>query len=178
MEKRHCTRMRGGRGTGGSTTHRPSPALLVNLTVSAGLLAVVSLIVHSHRVPPWERDLFTLVNHLPAGLTPALVLAMQIGSFPAVFVVAAAAVAARRISTAWSLLLAGNLAYWLAIVVKAAVARQRPAALLSDVVLRETITGRLGYPSGHVAVATGPDGTSSNTVDFLWSRRWPYRRLW
>ncbi|MEW2538240.1 lysylphosphatidylglycerol synthase domain-containing protein, partial [Micromonospora chalcea] len=105
-------------------------------------------------MPRWEQDLFTLLNHLPAGLTPVLVLVMQVGSYPAVFVAAAAAVIARRIGAAWTLLLAGNLAYWLATAVKAAVARQRPAALFTDVVLRETITGRLGYPSGHVAVAT------------------------
>ncbi len=138
----------------GARTHRPSPALLVSLTVSACLLAALSAAVRSHRVPRWEQDLFTLLNHLPAGLTPVLVLVMQVGSYPAVFVAAAAAVIARRIGAAWTLLLAGNLAYWLATAVKAAVARQRPAALFTDVVLRETITGRLGYPSGHVAVAT------------------------
>ncbi|WP_431880539.1 lysylphosphatidylglycerol synthase domain-containing protein [Micromonospora chalcea] len=138
----------------GARTHRPSPALLVSLTVSACLLAALSAAVRSHRVPRWEQDLFTLLNHLPAGLTPVLVLVMQVGSYPAVFVAAAAAVIARRIGAAWTLLLAGNLAYWLAAAVKAAVARQRPAALFTDVVLRETITGRLGYPSGHVAVAT------------------------
>ncbi|MBQ1059157.1 MULTISPECIES: lysylphosphatidylglycerol synthase domain-containing protein [unclassified Micromonospora] len=138
----------------GARTHRPSPALLVSLTVSACLLAALSAAVRSHRVPRWEQDLFTLLNHLPAGLTPVLVLVMQLGSYPAVFVAAAAAVIARRIGAAWTLLLAGNLAYWLAAAVKAAVARQRPAALFTDVVLRETITGRLGYPSGHVAVAT------------------------
>ncbi|MFI2714314.1 lysylphosphatidylglycerol synthase domain-containing protein [Micromonospora sp. NPDC018662] len=135
-------------------THRPSPALLVSLGASACLLATLSAVVRSHRVPPWEGDLFALLNHLPTGLTPVLVLVMQVGSYPAVFVAAAAAVVARRIGTAWSLLLAGNLAYWLAVAAKAVVARQRPTALLTDVVLRETITGRYGYPSGHVAVAT------------------------
>ena len=138
----------------GARTHRPSPALLVSLTVSACLLAALSAAVRSHRVPRWEQDLLALLNHLPAGLTPVLVLVMQVGSYPAVFVAAAAAVIARRIGAAWTLLLAGNLAYWLAAAVKVTVARQRPAALFTDVVLRETITGRLGYPSGHVAVAT------------------------
>ncbi|MDG9675870.1 lysylphosphatidylglycerol synthase domain-containing protein [Micromonospora sp. DH14] len=138
----------------GTRTHRPSPALLVSLTVSTCLLTALSAGVRSHRAPPWENDLFALLNHLPAGLSPALSLVMQLGSYPAVFVAAAAAAIARRVGTAWSLLLAGNLAYWLAGAVKVTVARGRPAALLSDVVLRETITGRFGYPSGHVAVAT------------------------
>ncbi|MEV4270095.1 phosphatase PAP2 family protein [Micromonospora aurantiaca (nom. illeg.)] len=151
-------------------THRPSPALLVSLATSAGLLAALSAAVRSRRVPPWERDLFALLNHLPAGLTPVLVLVMQLGSYPAVFVAATAAVLARRIGTAWSLLLAGNLAYWLAVAAKAAVARQRPAALLTDVVLRETITGRYGYPSGHVAVATALALVAARAGGTRWRR--------
>ncbi|GLY24736.1 hypothetical protein [Micromonospora sp. NBRC 101691] len=114
-------------------THRPSPALLVSLAVSTGLLVAVSAATRSRPVPLWERDLFTLLNHLPAGLAPALLLVMQGGSYPAVFV-AAAAVIAGRVGTAWKLLLAGNLAYWLTVAVKVVVARQRPAALLTEVV--------------------------------------------
>ncbi|MFF4879394.1 flippase-like domain-containing protein [Micromonospora sp. NPDC000668] len=134
--------------------HRPSPALLVSLAVSAGLLVVVSVLVRHRPVALWERDLFVLINHLPSGLTPVLVVVMQAGSYAAVFVAAAAAVILRRTGVAWRFLLAGNLAYWLAVAVKAAVARQRPAALLTELTLRDTITGALGYPSGHVAVAT------------------------
>ncbi|MFD6566157.1 lysylphosphatidylglycerol synthase domain-containing protein [Micromonospora profundi] len=154
----------------GARTHRPSPALLVSLTVSTGLLAAVSAAIRSHRVPPWERDLFALLNHLPAGLTPVLGLVLQLGSYPAVFVTAAAAALARRIGTAWNLLLAGNLAYWLAVAVKAAVARQRPAALLTDVVLREAISGRFGYPSGHVAVATALALVAARACGPRWHR--------
>ncbi|MGW3810615.1 lysylphosphatidylglycerol synthase domain-containing protein [Micromonospora sp. NPDC005113] len=134
--------------------HRPSPALLVSLAVSAGLLVVVSALVRHRPVALWERDLFALINHLPSGLTPVLVVVMQAGSYAAVFVAAATAVILRRTGVAWRFLLAGNLAYWLALAVKAAVARQRPAALLTELTLRDTITGALGYPSGHVAVAT------------------------
>ena len=137
-----------------SRTHRPSPALLVSLAVSAGLLVAVSLLVRHHPVAAWERDLFTLLNHLPAVVTPALFVIMQVGSYLTVFVTAALAGLLRRFALARDLLLAGNLAYWLAVVNKAAVARERPAALLVDVTLHDTITGGLGYPSGHVAVAT------------------------
>ncbi|WP_223256424.1 flippase-like domain-containing protein [Micromonospora endophytica] len=135
-------------------THRPSPALLVNLAVSAGLLVVASLVVRHRPLPAWERDLFTLINRLPAGTTPVLAVIMQVGSYPAVFVATAVAALLRRFALARDLLLAGNLAYWLAVANKAAVARQRPAALLADVAVHDTITGALGYPSGHVAVAT------------------------
>jgi undecaprenyl-diphosphatase len=60
----------------------------------------------------------------------------------------------RRLALARDLLIAGNAAYWLAIACKAAVARERPSALLADVRIHDTITGLYGYPSGHVAVAS------------------------
>lgn len=135
-------------------THRPSPGLLVSLVASTGLLAALSEATRNRPVARWEQDLFGLLDHLPSVVTGPLLLLMQAGSYPAVYVTAAAAVIARRIGTAWQLLVAGNLAYWLALAVKVAVARQRPAALLTDVVLRDTVTGPYGYPSGHVAVAT------------------------
>ncbi len=137
-----------------SRTHRPSPALLVNLALSAVLLVAASLLIRHHPVAAWERDLFTLLNRLPSGATPVLAAVMQVGSYLAVFVAVAVAALLRRFAVARDLLLAGNLAYWLAVVNKLAVARQRPAGLLADVLVHDTITGSLGYPSGHVAVAT------------------------
>ncbi|WP_405095748.1 lysylphosphatidylglycerol synthase domain-containing protein [Micromonospora sp. NBC_01412] len=151
-------------------THRPSPALLVSLVTSTGLLVAVSLAVGHHSVARWERDLFTLLNRLPAGLTPGLVVVMQVGSYVAVFVVAAVAALMRRFAVARDLLLAGNLAYWLAVLGKAAVARQRPAALLADVRTHDTITGAFGYPSGHVAVASALCLVTARAVDPRWRR--------
>ncbi|MER5457480.1 lysylphosphatidylglycerol synthase domain-containing protein [Micromonospora sp. NPDC002389] len=135
-------------------THRPSPALLASLTASTGLLVAVSVMTRHRPVPLWERDLFALFNHLPAVVTPGLVVVMQAGSYLAVLVATAVAVLLRRTDMAWRLLLAGNLAYWLALAVKAAVARQRPSALIADAIVQGSVTGDLGFPSGHVAVAT------------------------
>ncbi|BCJ65820.1 flippase-like domain-containing protein [Polymorphospora rubra] len=137
-----------------SRTHRPSPALVFSLTTSAGLFAALSAWFRGRPVSHWERDLFGLLNHLPTGVTPVLVVIMQAGSYVAVFVAALVAVAVRRIALARDLLIAGNLAYWLAVAGKLAVARERPAALLADVRIHDTVTGALGYPSGHVAVAS------------------------
>ncbi|TCB93413.1 flippase-like domain-containing protein [Micromonospora zingiberis] len=153
-----------------SRTHRPSPALLVSLAVSTVLLVGVSLLVRHHPVAAWERDLFTLLNRLPAGLTPALFVIMQVGSYLAVFGTAAVAALLRRFTTARDLLLAGNLAYWLAIANKVAVARQRPGQLLADVVLHDTVTGLLGYPSGHVAVATALALVAARAGGTRWRR--------
>ncbi|MFR9776359.1 flippase-like domain-containing protein [Micromonospora sp. MS34] len=135
-------------------THRPSPALVLSLVLSGGLFALVSAGVR-HRPPGrWERDLFTLVNHVPGPAAPALLLVMQLGAYPAILVAAAVAAAARQWRLSRDLLVAGNLAYWGAMLAKLVVARARPAAYLADIRFHETITGRYGYPSGHVAVVT------------------------
>ncbi|KXK63932.1 phosphoesterase PA-phosphatase [Micromonospora rosaria] len=151
-------------------THRPTPAVLVSLAVSAVLLVVVSLLVRHQPVAAWERDLFTLLNRLPAGVTPALVVVMQVGVYPAVFVAAALAALLRRFAVARDLLLAGNLAYWLAVVTKAAVARHRPDVLPADVTLHDTVTGTWGYPSGHVAVATALALVAARAGGVRWRR--------
>ncbi|MFG2054560.1 flippase-like domain-containing protein [Micromonospora sp. NPDC048930] len=135
-------------------THRPSPALVLGLVASGGLFALVSSWVR-HRPPGrWERDLFTLVNQIPGPAGPALLLVMQLGAYPAILVAAAVAAAARQWRLACDLLVAGNLAYWAAVLAKLVVARASPAGFLADIRFHETVTGRYGYPSGHVAVVT------------------------
>ncbi|MCW3842572.1 hypothetical protein ONA70_20955 [Micromonospora yasonensis] len=135
-------------------THRPSPALVLSLLVSGGLFALLSTWAR-HRPPDrWERDLFALVNQLPGPAGPPLLLVMQLGAYPAILVAAAVAAAARQWRLARDLLLAGNLAYWGGVVANLVVARDRPAGYLADVRFHEAISGRYGYPSGHVAVAT------------------------
>jgi len=133
---------------------KPTPALLFNSLVSAGLLVVVSIEVKGHRVTLLERDLFKLINDLPNALEPFLALVMQLGSYVAVFVAAVAALLLKRRRLSLELLVAGNAAYYMALGVKLFVARGRPADLLDVVTTRELIGGALGYPSGHMAVAT------------------------
>ncbi|WDZ83391.1 flippase-like domain-containing protein [Micromonospora cathayae] len=135
-------------------TRRPSPALVFSVTTAVLLLLVLGHQVRHRPVGRWEQDLFALLNHLPPGATPALVVVMQLGSYPAVVGAASVALVMRRVALARDLLLAGTLAYGLAVVNKIAVARARPGALLADVRLHETVTGAFGYPSGHVAVVT------------------------
>ena len=135
-------------------TRRPSPALVLGLLLSGGLFALASAWAR-HRPPGrWERDLVTLVNQIPGPAAALLVPVMQLGAYPAILVAAAVAAAARQWRLARDLLLAGNLAYWAAVLAKLVVARARPAAYLADIRLHEAVTGRYGYPSGHVAVAT------------------------
>ncbi|MFC0006414.1 flippase-like domain-containing protein [Micromonospora siamensis] len=152
-------------------TRRPSPASLLSLAVSGGLLAALSLWAR-HRPPgPAERDLFRLLNQLPAAFTPALVAVMSLGSYPAVLVAAATATAARRFRLARDLLLAGNLGYWSAVLIRSVVARRRPAGYLPDVRLPAHVPDGYGYPSGHVAVVTALGLVLAPTLPRRW--RWP-----
>ncbi|MFE9693545.1 lysylphosphatidylglycerol synthase domain-containing protein [Micromonospora sp. NPDC005806] len=137
-----------------SRAHRPSPALVLNLVVSGGLFGLVSAWARQRPPGRWERDLFGLVNHISGPVGPAMQLVMQVGAYPAILATATGAAAARQWRLARDLLIAGNLAYWSAVLAKLVVARARPAGFLTDIRFHETISGRFGYPSGHVAVAT------------------------
>ena len=78
---------------------------------------------------------------------------MQAGSFPAVFITAGLALAARRPRLAVALATAGTATWLLAKVVKQVVDRGRPQVFLHDVVVYGPAASGLGFPSGHAAVA-------------------------
>ena len=100
-----------------------------------------------------ERRAYELVGRLPRAAAPGLWAVMQAGSLAAVFVAAGLALAARRPRLAADVAASGTAAWVAAKLVKPAVRRDRPEALLPGV----TVYGRpqtgLGFPSGHAAVA-------------------------
>jgi glycosyltransferase 2 family protein len=117
-----------------------------------------------------ERRVFHTINGLPSWLYPPLWLVMQLGSFAAVFVVAAVALCCRRVRLAAELLAAGCLAYFGAKVLKHLVDRGRPGDLLTDVVFHGPAAHGLGFPSGHAAVSCALAATA---IPFLvWRWRW------
>ncbi|MGA9347950.1 MAG: phosphatase PAP2 family protein [Anaerolineae bacterium] len=79
---------------------------------------------------------------------------MQAGSFAAVFAAAGLALLARRRRLAMDLAVSGTLAWVLARLVKTVVMRYRPTVLLEGVLVRGAEAVGLGFPSGHVAVAS------------------------
>ena len=93
------------------------------------------------------------VNRLPGEAAPGVWVVMQAGSLPAVFVAGGLALAARRPRLALGLVAGGTSAWALAKVVKQAVGRERPEALLHDVIVHGPAATGLGFPSGHAAVA-------------------------
>ena len=117
------------------------------LVASWGAVAVAS------HVPHREARLFRAVNDLPDFLWRALWAPMQLGSFVgSLVVVAITAVVSRSARLTLAALVASQLAFWLAKMIKTTVSRGRPEALLANVHLREHAHG-LGYVSGHSAVA-------------------------
>jgi undecaprenyl-diphosphatase len=125
----------------------------VRAGVGAAGVGVTAALAATGRVSTLERDVFHAVNRLPDTAAPALWVVMQSGSFPAVFVSAGLALAARRPRLAVALATGGTATWLLAKGVKRVVDRGRPEALLHDVRVYGPAATGLGYPSGHAAVA-------------------------
>ncbi|MGY1605018.1 phosphatase PAP2 family protein [Geodermatophilus sp. SYSU D00815] len=129
------------------------PADLVRVALGLAVTGVGFLIAQRGELPTLERDLFRLVNDLPALVLPLVWTVMQLGNVVAVPVVAALAAAARRWRMARDLLVSGLLAYVTADLVKSVVGRERPGGLPVGAVLHEGPVTGLGFISGHSAVA-------------------------
>jgi undecaprenyl-diphosphatase len=149
------------------------PGDVVRLILGALLLAACSLVAAITRVTSFEGSLFHTINSLPGWLYRFFWLVMQLGTFGAIFVLAGIALVTRRIRLALELLIAGLAAYYSAIGLKDLVERQRPASLLSGVVIHGSAAKGLGFPSGHAAVSAA---LAAAAVPFL-TRRWR-RWIW
>ncbi len=142
---RHPSRLDTGR------VRRHADDILRVVIGSIGLL-VISLLAVTLPLNAVERDLFRVVNDLPAWIEPGLVVIMQAGAFATAIAATAIALAARRPRLARDLAIAGGVAWLGAKALKALVGRGRPTTLLTGVVTHGTATG-LGFPSGHTALA-------------------------
>jgi undecaprenyl-diphosphatase len=128
-------------------------AELALLLAGLAVLAVTALAASGGDVAAWERSVFRAINDLPEFLYPPVWVVMQFGSFWAIVVVGAVALAFRRFRLAVGLAIAGVSVYLLAEVLKAIVDRPRPAALLVDVHIRGAVPTGNGFPSGHASVS-------------------------
>jgi undecaprenyl-diphosphatase len=150
--------------------HRAELLLLVSAAV---VLLVSALPAQNDRISGVEREVFRWINDLPGVLYPPVLVVMQLGNIVTIFVVAAVALVWRRYRLAIGLTLAGLAAYFVARIIKDAVARGRPADLLEDVHQRGAHVAGLGYVSGHAAVAF-----AIVTVATMWLRRPARIALW
>ena len=123
------------------------------LGLGIGGLLGTAVAVRPDRVGPREARVFLAVNGLPDVLYPAAWVVMQAGAFGAVPVASASAWLAGDRVLAGRMLAGGTAAWALSKVVKQAVRRPRPAALVPGSRGRGPDATGLGYLSGHAAVA-------------------------
>jgi hypothetical protein len=127
------------------------------------LLGVASLAVGDGHVPAAERSVFGWLNDWPDAIYRPAWVVMQLGNVVAVPVAVLGFIVLRRYRLAFGCAVAGTAAYFLADVVKDAVDRGRPAAVLDSVHLRGAAPSGLGFVSGPAAVAV-----ALGTVASLW----------
>ena len=125
-------------------------AVLGGSALLAGSWVIVAV---THGVPGWEQEFFEWVNDGPDALWPVIWGPMQLGSLAgSLVVVVVTFVVTRQRRLTLAALVASQVAWWSAKVIKGVVGRGRPGALLAHVTLREHASG-IGYVSGHAAVA-------------------------
>ncbi|MFW3168598.1 phosphatase PAP2 family protein [Geodermatophilus sp. CPCC 206100] len=126
---------------------------LVRVVAGLAVLGLGFLIAQRGQLPVLERNVFQVVNDLPAEVFPVVWVVMQLGNVAAVPVVAALAALTRRLRMARDMLVSGVLAYLAADLVKSVVQRERPGGFPLDANFPEGPVGGLGFISGHSAVA-------------------------
>ncbi|SEK57413.1 undecaprenyl-diphosphatase [Blastococcus sp. DSM 46786] len=142
-----------GRARAGRPPVQRHPVDLVRVVLGAAVLGLGFLVAQRGQLPVFERDLFQLVNGLPAVVFPLVWVVMQLGNAVAVPVLATGALAVWQVRVARDLLLSGLLAYVAADLVKGVVRRERPGGFAVEVNFPEGPVGGLGFISGHSAVA-------------------------
>ena len=114
---------------------------------------MITTLIEPNEVGDAESGLFEAINGLPGVAFWPLWAPMQLGNIVAVPTLAAAALMFRHLRLSAGILLAGFSCWYLARMVKEAVGRGRPAALISETILRQAPAGGGGYVSGHAAIA-------------------------
>jgi membrane-associated phospholipid phosphatase len=140
-----------------------------SLVAGSAVLLITAWIAMGDSVGALEEEVFRFFNEWPDWIERPGWLVMQAGSAAAIVVAAVVVMAgwrARRLALA--LLLAGGLAWVAAKVIKEIVGRERPSALLADVIERPEWEG-LGFVSGHAAVAFALATVASPYVRGRWT---------
>ncbi|HET9443475.1 MAG TPA: phosphatase PAP2 family protein [Acidimicrobiales bacterium] len=138
-------------GTGGWAGGVGHPGL--RLAVGAAGLAATAALARRRQVGAREDRMFRAANDLPDCLYAPVWPVMQLGNLAAAPLAAGAALLAGERELAGRLLAGGSASWALSKVVKRAVGRARPAALLPRTRRRGREQSGLGYLSGHAAVA-------------------------
>src|SRR5215204_1620862 len=130
---------------------RPNDAAVAAVGIA---IIVLTGIIARHGLIAGEGAVFHVVNSWPDVFYIVIWPFMQLGVFLTIPAFIVLAVIAHRFRLATAMAIAGFGVYLLAKVAKEVVERARPIVLLDDVHEREhLVTGSIGFPSGHLAVA-------------------------
>ena len=140
----------------------------VAITATAIALLILGLIAARPDVSPAERSVFAAFNQLGPAWSVVLFPVMQLGTlFAGPSAALGAAITGRRL-LAGELLVAGLGGWFASRLAKIIVGRPRPSFFVPETIIRGGEASGLGYPSGHVTVAT-----AIVTVLAAWlPRRW------
>jgi glycosyltransferase 2 family protein len=135
------------------STRERHPADLLRLGLGCAVVGAGTAIARMPAPSNFEIDAFRFVNDLPDAFHIPLQVVMQLGTPAAVIVVVAIALGFRRPWTALSAGLAGGVGFVGAHVMRQLVGRERPAELLTHIVVRGSWITDFGYPSGYATTA-------------------------
>jgi len=144
----------------------PGDPLSFRLGIGVCATALSAMMAANPGISSLEQSLFRLVNQLPASFRVALSTVMQLGSLAAVPATAGVALSKGRPALGTDLALAGGLSWVAAKAMKVMVARERPALLLTDVLIHGHAQGGSGFPSGHAAVAASLATVAGHQLPF------------
>ena len=118
------------------------------------LMVLTAIPVHPNKAPAPERAVFRVLNEMPEFIYWPLWVLMQVGNLLAIPAAALAAAAFRRFRLAVAILIAGGAKLVVARIVKDIVVRERPAAVIDDVIRRgDASAAGQAYVSGHAIIA-------------------------
>jgi membrane-associated phospholipid phosphatase len=133
---------------------RRAVVALAGVAGGAAVLLACAAVVHPNESPQWERDVFYVVNDLPEVLYWPSWVVMQLGNLLVIPAAALVAAGFRKWSLAVAILLAGVAKLQLALVVKDTWTRERPAAVIDDVIRRgDASAAGEAFVSGHAIIA-------------------------
>ena len=126
-------------------------AILVALT----LLILTGMHVDGNYASGTERAVFRFLNEFPSVIYWPAWVVMQLGNLIAVPAVAIVALLFRRYRLAIAALIVGVGKWYSSRLLKDIFLRERPASVLSDVVLRDAPAAGQAFVSGHAVIAIG-----------------------
>jgi undecaprenyl-diphosphatase len=130
-----------------------NPVYIVYALVGVVVFTLGTIIAESG-AGPIEVAIFRTFNELGNLFYRPMVAVSLFGTIGMVFVASLFIALKKRYATATRILLTGLLAYGAAYGLKLLDFRARPGAVIEDANIRESASELLGYPSGHMAVAT------------------------